>query len=628
MPENGAPFDRIETGVPGLDRVLRGGLQKSCIYIVEGPPGAGKTILANQICYHQASQGAQAVYLTLLGESHTRMIANLRGLTFFRADLVSKHVHYLGGFKVLEFDGLGGLLRVTRDAVTSKKASVLILDGLGSAVEAAPTPREYKKFIHELQTLAAMTACTIILLASTDIPLQERGDHTMVDGIIELTDEVSKLRPLRHLQITKMRGTNAVRGRHTLSITEKGISVRPRIEAQLLRLPESQLTDVAKERVAFGVEELDRMLCGGLPAFSTTMLIGPSGTGKTLLALQFLAAGAKSGDNVMFFGFYERPDVLLRKCGRLGIDIEEAQRRGLVQFAWEPSGEASMDVLGERLIRMINEHQPSRLVIDGMQGFQQAVDFPERLRAVLPAIMDELEAQRVTTLYTVEAAQLFEPFIQVPITGISGIAHNIIVMRHVELGAALRKSISILKVRDSDYDPAIRECRITSAGIMVEDTFRAASDVFVGTAHPSAFRPGLQVPPYGTPARAGPAAEPQVKPLILIVDDEFGLAELISDILGENGYETSIAINGQLGLAILRERRPDLVLMDLMMPVLSGPEMLKEMKRDPAVADIPVVIMTALPEAIPRERELAHQAVLQKPFTPDRLFEVVRGILG
>jgi CheY-like chemotaxis protein len=245
----------------------------------------------------------------------------------------------------------------------------------------------------------------------------------------------------------------------------------------------------------------------------------------------------------------------------------------------------------------------------------------------LPAITDELEKRRITTLYTVEALQLFEPSIQMPITGISGITHNIIVLRHVELGAALRKCISILKVRDSDYDPAIRECRITESGIVIADTFRATSDVLVGTAHPSTeARP--QAPRYGARPLAEPAVGRPVRPFILIVDDEFGLAELIADILGENGYETSIAINGELGLAMLRERRPALVLMDLMMPVLSGPEMLRQMKSDPAVADIPVVIMTALPEAVPRERELAHEAVLQKPFTPERLFEVLRGILG
>lgn len=625
MAEAPAALERLETGVPGLDRVLRGGLQASSVYTVEGPPGAGKTILANQICYHRAALGEQAVYLTLLGESHSRMIANLRGLSFFRADLVSKHVHYLAGFKVLEAEGLTSLLRVARDAVTSKKAVILILDGLGAAVEAAPSKQDYKKFVHELQTLAAMTACTIIMLVSTDTPAQARGDHTMVDGIIQLTDEISKLRPLRHLQITKMRGTNAVRGQHTLVISEDGITIRPRIEAQLLRLSESMQTDVGKGRVPFGVEELDRMLCGGLPSSSTTMVIGPSGTGKTLLGLQFLAAGASSGESVVFFGFYERPDVLLRKCQRLGIELADAHQRGLVQFAWEPSGEASIDQLGERLIRIIHERRPKRLVIDGMQAFQQAVDFPGRLRAVLPAVTDELESQGVTTLYTVEALQLFEPFIQTPISGISGITHNIIVLRHVELGAALRKSISILKVRDSDYDPRIRECRITESGIVVADTFQTAADVFVGTAHAD----GAASPPAPRhPARAPLGRpEPAQRPFILIVDDEFGLAELISDILGENGYETAIAINGELGLAMVRERRPDLVLMDLMMPVLTGPEMLRQMKSDPAVADVPVVIMTALPEAVPRERELAHEAVLQKPFTPERLFEVVSSIL-
>jgi CheY-like chemotaxis protein len=114
----------------------------------------------------------------------------------------------------------------------------------------------------------------------------------------------------------------------------------------------------------------------------------------------------------------------------------------------------------------------------------------------------------------------------------------------------------------------------------------------------------------------------------VIVDDEFGLAELIAEVLAERGYATAIAINGELGLALLRERRPELVLLDLMMPVLDGSEMLTAMRADPELATVPVVIMTAMPEAVPAENAAAFNAVLQKPFTPERLFEVVRASVG
>jgi circadian clock protein KaiC len=606
---------RLSTGVPGLDRVLAGGLFERSVYILDGPPGAGKTILGNQMCHHHAAQGAEVVYLTLLAESHARMIAHLRTMSFFRADLVAKTVHYVSGFKVLENEGLSGLLRVMRETVTPRKATLLVIDGLASAVESAATNQEYRKFIHELQALAALSGCTVLLLVNRTSANVVRAEDTIVDGIIELMDEVHMLRPLRHLQIRKLRGADPVRGKHTLVIDKDGASVLPRIEAQLLRLPEDARLEPGAKRVGFGIGELDHMLSGGLPACSTTMLLGPTGTGKTILSLQFLDAGAAAGERGLFFGFYERPHTLIEKSRRIGLDLDRAERKGLVRFAWQAFGEASIDVLGERLLRLIREQVPRRLCIDGMQGFQQAVDFPERLRAVLSAIVDALEAQHITTLYTVESNELEGPLIHPPISGISAVTHNIILLRHLEWERERRKVLSVLKLRDSGFDASLRELRVTDRGV-----------VMGGDTHADVVRTAGGEPRRGAAAsedaprsrRAAPAG-----PRVVIVDDEFGLAELVAEILTENGYLTAIAINGELGLALLRETGADLVLVDLMMPVLNGREMLREMRADPKLANIPTVIMTALPEAVPTD-EGTFAAVLQKPFTPERLFEVVK----
>src|SRR5262245_52395480 len=140
--------ERLTTGVPGLDRLLGGGLPRSGIYMIEGPPGAGKTIFGNQVCYHVGSEGGQAVYVTLLAESHARMLGHLGGLSFFRPECVGERIQYASGFKVLEAEGLSGLLRMAREMVVSRKATLLVLDGLVSAMQAAPTEREYRKFVH------------------------------------------------------------------------------------------------------------------------------------------------------------------------------------------------------------------------------------------------------------------------------------------------------------------------------------------------------------------------------------------------------------------------------------------------------------------------------------------------
>lgn len=606
---------RLTTGVPGLDTVLRGGLPRGSVYIIEGPPGAGKTILGNQIAFYVAEQGGSAAYMTLLAESHTRLLGHLRGLDFFRAEQVGRGVRYTSGFKALESEGLSGLSRLTREMLTQQPTTLLVIDGLLPALAAISGERDYRRFIHELQTLASMTGCTVLLLASASTPSGFRPEHTMVDGILELTDEVNQLRSLRHLQIQKLRGSDPVRGRHTISITSRGISIRPRIEAELLRLPEDAPLRPSLERAPFGLREFDEMLRGGLPQRSTTMLLGPSGSGKTLLGLQFLDAGAARGDLGIFFGFYERPDTLVAKAERVQLRLDDARRRGLIEFLWEPFGEAAIDALGERLLKTVRELRPKRLVLDGMQGFQQNVDVPDRLGSVFSTLAEQLELQEVTTLYTVEAERLLGTAVRSPVRGLSAVTHNILVLRHLERSAQLQRTITILKMRDSGYDPHTRELQITDLGLRLGDVV------------PQKGRRADFLESHGERQGRAPRMT-RTRGLILIVDDEFGLAELMSEILNDRGFQTAIAINGELGLQALRERRADLVVLDVMMPVLSGPEMRQQMLADPALAPIPVVLMTALLEAVPRDQLDSYVAVLQKPFPPDKLFEAVERALG
>ena len=472
---------RRPTGLPGLDRIIEGGLLTAAVYIVQGPPGAGKTILANQVCFHHASLGERAVYVTLLAESHSRLFGHLQRMAFFDERAIPDRLYYLGGYSTLQAEGLGGLVTLIRGAIRKQEATLLVIDGLVSAQESAPTDREFKSFIHEIQTLAEMSGCTVILLTNAERVTGSFPEHTMVDGVLHLTDELSELRPLRHIRVLKMRGSAPLRGLHSIRITDRGMEVRPRIETLFPGGAVDERVVALGPKLGFGLGELDGMLRGGLRPGSITMLLGSSGSGKTLLGMQFLSTGLKRGEPGVYFGFYERPEAVLAKCQRVGIGgLKEGVERGHAEIVWHQPIEGVIDELGESLIASVRRVGARRLFIDGMDGFERATDFPERLSHVYSALSQELERLGVTTVYTMETRELFGRNIEVPINGLSLATQNIILLRHIEYRATLLRVMGILKVRDSEYDGRMREIQITDDGIQLLDTFAGESGVVSG----------------------------------------------------------------------------------------------------------------------------------------------------
>lgn len=481
MNENHTALRRLSTGIPGLDEILDGGLLESGVYIVQGPPGAGKTVLANQACFHRAAQGDRTVYVTLLAEAHSRMFSHLRRMAFFDERVIPQHVYYVGGYSTLEAGGLDALVTLIRGVIQKNSATLLVVDGLVSAQETASSDREFKKVLHEIQTLADMTRCTVILLTNAQRTSGFFPEHTMVDGVLHLTDEVSELRPLRHIRVLKLRGSDPIRGLHSVRITDRGMEVRRRVETVLGVEPAAESRVPTGSKLALGIRELDTMLRGGLREGSITMLLGSSGSGKTLLGMQFIAEGLEQGERALYFGFYERPEAIMAKCQRVGIGgIREGVERGDGRIVWHRPVEGVIDELGESLIDEVERLRPTRLVIDGIQGFEVAADFAERVTQVYAAIAQELERRCITTIYTTETQALFEKDIRVPINGLSAATQNILLLRHIEHRAAILRGLAILKVRDDDYDPRMREMQITNSGITLLDTFAEDTHIVAG----------------------------------------------------------------------------------------------------------------------------------------------------
>jgi len=456
---------RLLSGIAGLDTILGGGFMLGGLYIVQGAPGAGKTILANQICFHHVASGGKAMFVTLLAENHSRMIGHLRQMSFFDETRIGESLTYLSAFSEMQEGGLAELTKLLRREIQRRRISVLMIDGLVSAAASAPNEQAFRVFIHDLQEVALATDCTMFL--TTNESRQVSPEQTMVDGLIVLSNRVYGWRAESDLQVTKLRGSSYLRGRHSYKISDAGLVVYPRIEA-LFAHP-SRAGESAGGRVSSGIARLDALLSGGIPTASTTMLMGPSGIGKTTIGLHFLS-GASSDEPGLMFGFYETPASLRAKADRVVPALGPLLDSGTVELLWQTPTSDLLDGYGKTLIDAVQRRKVKRLFIDGLSAFRSGAVDPSRIGNFFSALSNAFRVQGVTTLYSLEVPNILGPAPHVPVDDASSLAENMILLRFVERGANLHRVISILKARDSDFTSSLHEYVLTDKGVLIRDT--------------------------------------------------------------------------------------------------------------------------------------------------------------
>jgi circadian clock protein KaiC len=399
-------------------------------------------------------------------------------MEFFDESVIPDKLFYVSAFRTLEDEGLKGLLALLRREMRAQKVSLLVLDGLVAAEESAPTPRDFKKFIHELQSHAVANGCTVLLLTSGAGEMVS-AEHTMVDGLIELGDEQYQMRNQRTLQVRKFRGSSSLRGKHAFRITPQGIRLYPRVEAWLDR---PTVQDVGHgPKITSGSASIDAMLHGGLCSSSVAAIVGPTGAGKTLFSLEFLAQSSKREPGLMF-SFYETPARLVEKSRRVGNDITPLLHAGHLQLLWHSQGEHLLDELGHELLDAVAARGVKRLVIDGLTGILESVTDRDRIGRFMACLMNELRARGIATLLTVESTDIVGANVRMPVSGMSAIVENLIFLRFVEHDATLSRLISITKMRNSDYDEHVRGLFITDKGLEVGEPLYGFDGTITGVA--------------------------------------------------------------------------------------------------------------------------------------------------
>jgi circadian clock protein KaiC len=455
---------RLESGIRGFDALLKGGLVAGASYIVQGKPGSGKTILANQLGFNHVRHNGRVLFATLLAEPHDRLFHFLSTLSFFDRSAVGQSIQFVSAFDTLENDGLDEVVKLLRREITRQQTSLLILDGLLNARSRAETPLDTKQFISELQGHAAFAGCTVMFLTSSQLD-DGSPEHTMVDGVIEMGEEIVGSRTVRRIKMRKTRGSGAISGAHEFEINDQGISIYPRLESMLIRadLP----LDTPKILVGSGIDALDAHIGGGLVRTSVTLIMGPSGAGKTSLGLQFLGR-CSAEEPGLYFGFHESPQRAKAKARSLGRDFASLEAAGAVHIDWNPASAGLIDRLCYELLERVERQQVKRVFIDSINALSRTAADPSRVLDVLETLLGELRARGVTVMAAWEAHRLIDNRAGVLMPDISGVVDNLLLVQFVQHRTELQRQVSILKIRDNAYDPSPLEVVMSRAGITMK----------------------------------------------------------------------------------------------------------------------------------------------------------------
>lgn len=481
-----APMAQAPTGIPGLDDIMRGGFPRNCMFLIAGSPGAGKTTLAMQFLLEGIRNGEACQYVSLaetraeiekVAQSHGWDLSKLEITELVPSEGKLSAESQLTVFSPSELE-FGETTEALIAAAKAHKPQRLVIDSMSELRLIAQNALRYRRQILALKQYFAERNCTLLLL--DDRTGGGEGDHvqTIAHGVVVLEQLANQYgAERRRLRVSKLRGVSFRGGYHDFAIRTGGLEVLPRLVAA------EHPATFHEEDLPSGNAQLDRLLGGGLPAGTSTLLLGPAGTGKSTVATQFAAAAAERGERAALFVFDENIGTFRSRSRKLGIPVDKALSTNLLTVQQIDPAELSSGQFAAT-VRSAAEGRdaagvPARIiVIDSLNGFLNAMPEERFLTAHLHELLAYLGQQGIASILTVT---------QTGMVGNMGapvdttyLADNVVLFRFFEAKGWVRRALSVVKKRNGFHERTIRELDITERGLLIGDPLEGFQGILTG----------------------------------------------------------------------------------------------------------------------------------------------------
>jgi circadian clock protein KaiC len=477
-------LDRLSTGVPGLDNILRGGLAKGFLYLIEGNPGAGKTTLAMQFLLEGARQGESGLYISLAeSEAELRHVAASHGFDLTNVTLhkISPPELAVNGsenytvFQPSEVE-LSDVLETILARVQEVNPSRVVIDSMSELRMLACDSLRYRRQVLLLKQFFEGRDCTTLLLDERFRDNLESQVQTIAHGVIAL-EVLARNYGItrRRLEVLKIRASSFREGFHDYVIVRGGLRVFPRLvssEHRGLKVPEELLPS--------GIEELDSLFKGGVQRGTSTLLAGPTGCGKSTLCAQFALTAAQRGERGAIYTFDETWNSFCERSRGLGMNLDPYIEDGTLHLEQVDPAELSPGEFVDRIRRGVEEEQWRVVVIDSLNGFMNSMNEERALTIQLHEVLSYLSQVGVATFLVLTQYGLLGAAMSSPVD-VSYLADNVLLLRYFEAAGEVRQALSVVKRRSGPHERSIRQLLIRDGRITIGEPLKNFTGVLTGT---------------------------------------------------------------------------------------------------------------------------------------------------
>jgi circadian clock protein KaiC len=462
--------ERVPSGEPNVDLVLGGGLLRNAINLIIGPPGAGKTILAQQYLFKNATKQRPGIYLATVSEPLEKILRYGQTLGFFDQKAVGSSVFYEDLSATMNDAGLPGVLRQVDGALKQRRPGIVVIDSFKALHPYAENQGDFRRFLHDLAARLSVLPVTSFWVGEyAREDATKAAEFAVADAIVSLHTEWTADRERRVLQVLKLRGSGFKSGQHAYRLSGAGFEVFPRLADPV----DPSSYEIERHRISSGIPILDEMLTDGYWTGASTLVAGPSGAGKTLMGLHFVFAGARLGEPSLIATFQENPVQLEYICQGFGWSL----RHDNVEVMYRTPVDVYIDEWVHNLLGLVERSRARRLMIDSLGDLKAAAGDDIRFREYVYSLLQRLSRASVSVMMTQEVPQLFG-VTRLSEFGISHLSDNVVLLQYLPGHSRIKRAASVLKTRASEHDPRIREYDITKDGFTVGKPFSDSQDLF------------------------------------------------------------------------------------------------------------------------------------------------------